>query len=328
MLFGSKVGDASKRTNEKEDIDFLEGDIQKNFVNGVPSITFSDRIHHILFQGMENIVVLKLLGRNIGFSVLQNKIYSMWKPSAPIHMMDIENDYFLVKFQNKQDCQKAHSEGPWIIFGQYLTVQPWTRAFDSAQAYPSVVKAWIRFLALPIYLYNRKVITEIGELVGKVVKLDMNTDSRSPGRFARMAVYVNLDKPLVSQVLINGRTQKVEYESLSTICFNCGRYGHVDNMCPFRNVESSTEKGNKSPEVSSENSKSAREESEKKDESYGPWMIVERKLRRRARDNGQKTARFCGKDKEGSCIAGHNNSNFMKENNEEDISAVRNSKGK
>lgn len=168
----------------------------------------------------------------------------------------------------------------------------------------------------------------VTELVGKVVKLDMNTDSRSPGRFARMVVYVNLDKPLVPQVLINGRTQKVEYESLSTICFNCGRYGHVDNMCPFRNVESSTEKGNKSPEVSSENSKSAREESEKKDESYGPWMIVERKLRRRARDNGQKTARFYGKDKEGSCITGHNNSNFMKENNEGDISAVRNSKGK
>ncbi|PPR82510.1 hypothetical protein GOBAR_AA38200 [Gossypium barbadense] len=67
MLFGSKVGDASKRTNEKEDIDFLEGDIQKTFVNGVPSITFSDRIHHILFQGMENIVVLKLLGRKYRF---------------------------------------------------------------------------------------------------------------------------------------------------------------------------------------------------------------------------------------------------------------------
>ncbi|KAH1039147.1 hypothetical protein J1N35_040890 [Gossypium stocksii] len=101
MLVGAVVEDASKGLVEKEDLVFLEGDIRKTSVNGVPSITFSDRIHQILIQDIENTVILKLLGRNIGFSVLQNKIYSMWKPSAFLHMMDIENGYFLVKFQNK-----------------------------------------------------------------------------------------------------------------------------------------------------------------------------------------------------------------------------------
>ncbi|PPR83483.1 hypothetical protein GOBAR_AA37232 [Gossypium barbadense] len=74
----------------------------------------------------------------------------------------------------------------------------WIMAFDPSQAYPSVVMAWIRFSALPSYLYNHKIITEIGELVGKVVKLDLNTDSRTRGYFARLAVYVNLETPLVS----------------------------------------------------------------------------------------------------------------------------------
>ncbi|KAH1045829.1 hypothetical protein J1N35_036613 [Gossypium stocksii] len=99
MLVGPAVEDASKGPAEKEDIDFLEGDIQKTFVNGVPSITFSDRIHQILFQGMENTMILKLLGRNIGFSVLQNKIYNMWKPSASLHMMDTENGYSYSNFR-------------------------------------------------------------------------------------------------------------------------------------------------------------------------------------------------------------------------------------
>ncbi|MBA0705030.1 hypothetical protein Golax_017249, partial [Gossypium laxum] len=67
---------------------------------------------------------------------------------------------------------------------------------------------WIRFPSLPGYLYSHKILTEIGELVGKVVKLDMNTDSRARGYFVRMAVYVNLEKPLVSQILINGQSQK------------------------------------------------------------------------------------------------------------------------
>ncbi|XP_017636648.1 uncharacterized protein LOC108478683 [Gossypium arboreum] len=231
MLVGQSSKNGSNGLDEKEAFDILEGDIQRTVVNGVPSITFSERIHQIFIQGMDNTVIVKLLGRNIGFSVLQNKFCSMWRPSAPIHMMDIENGYFLVKFQNKMDCDKVLSEGLWTIFGQYLTVQPWTMAFDPTQAFPSVVMAWIRFLALPSYLYNRKIITEIRELVGKVVKLDMNTDNRTQGRFARMAVYVNLEEPLVSQILINGRIQKVEYESLSTICFHCGRYGHVENIC-------------------------------------------------------------------------------------------------
>lgn len=66
---------------------------------------------------MENTVNLKLLGHNIGFSILHNKIYNLWRPVEPLHMMDIENEYFLVKFQNKLDCERALSESPWTIFG-------------------------------------------------------------------------------------------------------------------------------------------------------------------------------------------------------------------
>ncbi|MBA0870858.1 hypothetical protein Goshw_018003, partial [Gossypium schwendimanii] len=110
MLVGQSSKDTFNDLEGKEDLDILDGDIQKSIVNGVPSISFSDKIHKILIQGMENTVILKLLSRNIGFSVLQNKLYNLWRPSVPLHMMDIENGYFLVKFQNKLDCEKALSE--------------------------------------------------------------------------------------------------------------------------------------------------------------------------------------------------------------------------
>ncbi|MBA0566954.1 hypothetical protein Golob_011725 [Gossypium lobatum] len=81
----------------------------------------------------------------------------------------------------------------------------------------------------------------------------MKTDSRTRGRFARLAVYVDLEKPLVSHILINGRKQNVEYETLPTICFHYGRYGHVENSCPFKISESHSEKENASLKMSSEN---------------------------------------------------------------------------
>ncbi|PPD80711.1 hypothetical protein GOBAR_DD22375 [Gossypium barbadense] len=326
------VGQSSKENlidlEGKEDLEILEGDIQKSFVNGVPSISFSDRIQKILIQGMDNTMILKLLGRNIDFSVLQNKLYNLWKPSAPIHMMDIENGYFLVKFQNKLDCEKALSEGSWIIFGQYLTVQPWSLAFDPTQAYPNVVMAWIRFPGLPGYLYNHKIITEIGGTVGKVVKLDMNTDNRTRGRFARLAVYINLEKPLVSHILINGRKQNVEYESLSTICFHCGRFGHVENSCPFKISESLTEKENAPSDLSSEFQNTNKVDEEKENGNFGPWMIVEKKSRRKIREKVNNSLNNPQSGKEGTRFRVLNDEDSVKKDDEGFMMDSRRDKGK
>ncbi|KAH1038575.1 hypothetical protein J1N35_040318 [Gossypium stocksii] len=150
---------------------------------------------------MENTMILKLLGRNIGFSILQNRIYSLWKPLSTVHLMDIENGFFLAKFVNKIDYENVLLEGPWIIFGQYLTVQPWTVSFDPTQTFLNVVMSWISFLGLPGYMYKRKILVEIGGLVGKVTKFDMNTNNRVRGRFARIAVVVSM---IVEETSENG----------------------------------------------------------------------------------------------------------------------------
>ncbi|MFQ6660817.1 hypothetical protein Gotur_029198 [Gossypium turneri] len=44
--------------------------------------------------------------------------------------------------------------------------------------------------------------------------------------FARLVVCIDLKKPLVSKVKINGHTQHMEYKSLLNVCFRCGLYRH------------------------------------------------------------------------------------------------------
>lgn len=72
---------------------------------------------------------------------------------------------------------------------------------------------------------------EIGGLFGNVAKLDFQTDNGSRGKFARMAVYIDLEKPFVSQNLVNGMVQRVEFELLPTIYFSCGQFGHIQDLC-------------------------------------------------------------------------------------------------
>lgn len=86
---------------------------------------------------------------------------------------------------------------------------------------------------------------EIGETIEKVAKLVffLNTNNKVRSRYAR-TVYINLDRPLISQVIVNGMTQKVEYEFLPIVCFRCGKYGHNKDLCTNGVEEGSTEKTN------------------------------------------------------------------------------------
>ncbi|KAH1089757.1 hypothetical protein J1N35_017014 [Gossypium stocksii] len=238
----------------ESDFELLEGDANMSMVEGIPAIAFSDRINDILFKKMELTVILKLLGRNIGYNVLHNRILNLWKPAKSFHLM-----------------------GPGMIFGQYLTVQLWTKTFNPVQPYLSVVMAWIRLPGLPGYLYKRKIIEAIGGLIGKVVKLDLQTDNRTRGPFAHLAVFINLDKPLVSQVLVDGAVQRVEYEALSTICFCCGKYGHVKELCPSVVVNPAL--GISMAAAMESPGDDVNEGGEGKRVDYGPWMLVERKSR-------------------------------------------------
>lgn len=123
-----------------------------------------------------------------------------------------------------------------------------------------------------------------------MVKLDVQTENQTRGRFARLAVYINLEKPLISQVLVDRAIQHVEYEALPTICFNCGKYGHVKDMCPMvetdPNPTMASGKQSTVVDVSNEsksNGDSINSRSKEKEPEFGPWMLVKNRHSKRGR---------------------------------------------
>lgn len=63
------------------------------------------------------------------------------------------------------------------------------------------------------------------------IRIDYNTELATRGKFARIAIEVNLYKRLVFQFLLDGKIQKAEYKSLPHICFQCGKYGNNRDIC-------------------------------------------------------------------------------------------------
>ncbi|KAL4388104.1 hypothetical protein GQ457_09G011910 [Hibiscus cannabinus] len=275
LMNNNPIPYAAEEIIDEEDFEILEGEVLRSVIDGVIHIDFSDRIQDLAIKSLDKTIVIKLLGWRIGYNTLRNKLYELWKPSQPFRLMDIENDYFLVTFRSHLDLLKVLADGPWTIFGYYLTVEPWSPDFSISQLYPRKIVAWIRLPGLPVTLYKRNLIEEIGESIGLVIKIDFQTESGRRGRFARMAINIDFHQPLVSKLVINGRVQIVEYESLPTVCFSCGTYGHVQENCPKLNSNVDSAPSDAAP------STNIPHPAEK--EAFGPWMVVDRRQRRTPR---------------------------------------------
>ncbi|KAE8693615.1 hypothetical protein F3Y22_tig00110796pilonHSYRG00006 [Hibiscus syriacus] len=221
---------------DEEDVEVFEDDVVRGVVEGLISIDFSDRVQAMANKSFDQTVVVKLLGRRIGYTTLRNKFYDLWKPSQPFRLMDIENDYFLVSLRTRSDFLTALSDGTWTIFRHYLIVEPWSSDFSSSQLFPRRIVAWIRLSRLP----------------------------RGSG------------KTLTSKLLINGHIQIVEHESLPTICFSCGRYEHVKDICPENTIEDQQEYDALKEQVTEAQLSNANQKSK----PFGPWMVIERRQRK------------------------------------------------
>lgn len=141
----------------------------------------------------------------------------LWPTAAPYKFIDCAGDCFIIKFGNQQDYQMALLNGPWVVYGHYLTVQPWTPEFSPLDHSVTHVVGWVRLPMLPVKYYQNSVVRAIEQMLGSVIRIDYNTEVGERGRFARLAVVIDLSKPLISKVNVDGRTLFIEYEGLPSI---------------------------------------------------------------------------------------------------------------
>ncbi|KAH1031952.1 hypothetical protein J1N35_044126 [Gossypium stocksii] len=95
-------------------------------VDRIPSFTFSKEVHKHIERDMAKTMIIKLMGRMIAFHMLLGKIQSLWQLKNLIQLMDLEKHYYLMKFQDDEDYATTLMGGLWIIFEQYLVMQPWS----------------------------------------------------------------------------------------------------------------------------------------------------------------------------------------------------------
>ncbi|KAL0015662.1 hypothetical protein SO802_002731 [Lithocarpus litseifolius] len=143
---------------------------------------------------------------------------------------------------------------------------------------------WVHLPELPIEYYKPLVLQDLGKAIGPILIIDTHTAPEAHGRFARLCVQVNFDKPLVKLLKVGGVKQLVQYEGISALFFFCGRIRHKVEGCLFTTRVS--EKTNNDGEVKEMHA--PQDHSTPIKEAYGPWVLVSRK--RHASKKGNKDA--------------------------------------
>ena len=178
-------------------------------------------------------IIVETYGRNVGFSFLSSKIRNLWNPSGKLDYIDLGHDYFLIKFDCPQDLDKVFKGEPWFIGQQFLAIRKWELEFKVLTASLSSVAIWIRLSVLPIEFHEPRALLKIGQVIGLILRTDSQKTSNVRGRFARLCVQVNLDKPLINTIQIGKMVQMVQYEGLNSLWFGCGCIGHCKESCAY-----------------------------------------------------------------------------------------------
>ncbi|KAJ1414250.1 Zinc finger, CCHC-type [Sesbania bispinosa] len=299
-------------SGEEEEDDEVDMELEEEEDPLCPTINISKAELTDACRPWRRSIMVKLLGKRLGMRFLRQRLLKMWQPEGSMEMIDLENDYYLIRFSNMEDVMRVFEGGPWMILDHYLLLRRWHPEFFPHEDEFKRVAVWVRIPGLPIEYYDRNILWKIGGSLGNMLKMDGNTlRQKEPSRddefvterakFARISVEIDLRKVLVSTFKLNGRYYKVEYEGLHQICFHCGRYGHRRNACSLlqrvpegydgeQNVEQAATTATEAHQAG-ENAKTEKNQS---DEIFGSWMIAQRKARRNVRElrkdnnNGRK----------------------------------------
>ncbi|KAL4272010.1 hypothetical protein GQ457_13G009520 [Hibiscus cannabinus] len=78
----------------------------------IAKVSFRDMVLGLLIliddgAKLSNSVVAHLLGRSIGYTALLNRIKALWNPKGTIILIDLDNNYYLIRFALVEDCLKV-----------------------------------------------------------------------------------------------------------------------------------------------------------------------------------------------------------------------------
>ena len=128
MSFREKLIGGSSKNVMEEDEELMskeeeDGDYDEEMDADCLTIKLTKEEEIRIRRPWRRTLIIKLLGENIGYNLHYRKILELWKPTASVDLVAIDNGFFLAWISSEEDYEFTKYEGPWMIFNHYLTVR-------------------------------------------------------------------------------------------------------------------------------------------------------------------------------------------------------------
>ncbi|PNY14345.1 hypothetical protein L195_g011025 [Trifolium pratense] len=249
MSFRDKVLDGTKVPVMCEKVDLLAQKlvrIEHAYDHGgaagefFPMLHVDTKVIDELSVPWKDVLVVKIIGKELTFDIMKNQLENVWNLAGKFDLMDIENGFYMVKFDREEGKTKVINGVPWKLLDHYLTVCRFTSTINTTgTSVTNKTMVWVRISGLHLVYYDENFLLAVASAIGNPVKVDLHALWVEFGRFARVCVEIDLDKPVVKKVGINGELYRIHYEDshINAICTECGSYYHVRKYCPSLYVE-------------------------------------------------------------------------------------------
>ncbi|KAL0444986.1 UNVERIFIED_CONTAM: hypothetical protein Slati_2221300 [Sesamum latifolium] len=193
----------------------------------------------------QSIAVGYFLGRRPYFPQLEAFARANWKGLQQVSAT--ANGFYFFQFKTLAFMEEVIEEGPWLIQGQPVVLQPWEQGMSLRRQKHIQIPIWIRIRHLPMEYWTEDGLSAIASGIGTPLYTDKITKNCLRLDFARVCVMLDyqskLPKHLVvlSLILPEGKQSPIkvdiEYEWLPLRCKQCCSLGHNANACPDTKVK-------------------------------------------------------------------------------------------
>ncbi|KAL0919940.1 hypothetical protein M5K25_009031 [Dendrobium thyrsiflorum] len=175
-------------------------------------------------------VIIHVLSSTTPMDFITSSLRRQWYSFGPLDIIPFERRSLLGLFASSQARDAVLQRSPWFVNDRLVGLDRWSPSFTGIYSI-----LWLRLPSLPFQLWDKKHIAMFASVIGEPLWLDNSTLDWGTASFARVAVRVEIIRPLRTGIWVEGPFgrfyQHFMLEGLSVFCPHCLSVDHPPTSC-------------------------------------------------------------------------------------------------
>lgn len=224
----------------------------ENITQAINNITLEEEEESVLAFAEDNITdqgetgvvcnaKLCLVGRFLtegvlDFQAMQQTLAALWRPGKGVYIRELDVNLFMFQFYHEIDINRVLEGSPWTFNRKVLIISRMEEGINPRCIPLNSIDLWVQIHDLQPGFMSEKVITEVGNQMGRFVCSCPSNFKGVWREYMRIRVTLDLSKPLKRKMKLRKSGNEwfwitFKYENVPTFCFICGILGHSEKYC-------------------------------------------------------------------------------------------------